>query len=131
MLKVYRAIPTFNDTVVFSSLLGAGNEIIYHYNKEGTLLWQFVINDLFDTLCMPNDHLLVYLRPEEKKIHIIDLKTHKRKTLEHEYLTDVSCQCYLDYFCETGLLCVRENGDHHLVKVHFTYYKLEDIMAAE
>ena len=131
MLKVYKAIPAYNNTVVFSSLLSAGHEIIYHYDSNGNLIWQHPIGDLFDAYCMPNDHILIYLRPEEGNIHIVDLKQKKRKTIKHLFMNDVSCQIYVDFFCETNLLCIHENGDHYQIKLNLTYYRLEDILNAK
>ena len=34
-LKIYKLIPAYDNSIVFSALLGAGKEVIYHVGKDG------------------------------------------------------------------------------------------------
>lgn len=71
---------------------------------------------------MPNDRHAIVLRPEEGLILLFDLLKKTKKEIKHYYFTDVSCQIDVDFFCQTNLLCIRENGDHDEQKIMLTYY---------
>ena len=87
-LKIYKLIPAYDNSIIFSALLGAGKEVIYHVGKDGKEISKVVIDDLLDTLCMPTDHHVVFLRPEHvNNVHIYDLKSKKTRTFKHESIT--------------------------------------------
>lgn len=72
---------------------------------------------------MPNDREAVVIRPEEGLIYVFDLLKQKITTFKHYFFTDVSCQCYLDFFSDTKYLCIHENGDNDTYKMNLTYYE--------
>lgn len=72
---------------------------------------------------MPNDRTAIVLRVEEGLIYQINLESKTHQIYKHFFMTDVSCQVSLNFFCETNLICIQENGDHNNHKMTITYYK--------
>ena len=122
--KVFKFFPAFNDSIVLQVLAGVGKEAIQQYNKDGKKIFEHQFNDLIDAVSMPNEHEVLVLRPEEQNgiVYHFNLLNHSIKKFPHLFQTDVSCQCYMDFFCESNLLAIYEHGDHYQVQAHFTYY---------
>lgn len=61
---------------------------------------------------MPNEREAVVLRVEEDLIYIFDLMNKTTRKVVHYFFSQVSCQNEVNYFCDTKLLCIHENGDN-------------------
>ena len=126
--KVHYFCPAFDNSVVIIALHSVGKDVLQHYNKDGTLIYEYNFGDFVDTLCMPDDHTAIVLRPEDSQILIFDLFSlqntkQEPKRYRNDYMVDVSCQVYLHFFCETNLLAIQENGDHEQIQMRLCYFK--------
>jgi hypothetical protein len=106
ILKVHLFSPAFDDSVVILGLKGTGEDSLFHYDKHSKLVYQYDFNDFADSLCMPTLDTAIVLRPEDGNIVIFDLLAKTHRIIKHNYICDLGCQCYLNYFCDTRLLCV-------------------------
>lgn len=122
ILKVHYFSPAFDDSVVVIGQRGAGEDYLLHFDKNSNLVYQALFGDFVDSLCMPTDRHAVVLRPEEGWILVFDLFVKEKYQYKHYFMTDVSCQCEVDYFCDSKLLCIHENGDHDDMRMMLTYY---------
>jgi hypothetical protein len=104
------------------SLRGTGQDQLLHYSKDGDVLYRIYFGELVDTLCQLNEKEVMILRVELDQIWHINLEKQSIVKYHHHFTFNVSCQCFLDYFCESKLLCVREHGDCQLQAINLTYY---------
>lgn len=121
--KVHYFSPAFDDTIVIVGHRRLGQDFLGHFNKKGQSIYNYDFQDLVDTLVMPTDGMALVLRVEEGLIYQFDLKGQTVKRFRHFFMVDVSCQVSLDYFCDTNLICIQENGDHQDQRIAMTYYE--------
>jgi hypothetical protein len=99
--------PAADDSVLLIIQVEDGSDSIIHVDKHSNILMQYYFDDFVYTLTMPNENEAIVLHVEKSCFKIFNLKTKTIISYPHNFATDVSCQCYLDYFCDSKLLCVR------------------------
>jgi hypothetical protein len=104
--KIHYFSPAYDNTVVVIVLAEVGKDALMHYSQN-KLLYSYQFGDFVDTLCMPDDEHVLVLRPEDDYIYLFNLRQKSFIKILHHFSVDVSCQCYLHYFCETNLVAIQ------------------------
>lgn len=107
LTMVHHFYPAADDSVLLIVQVEDGSDSIMHVDKHSNILMQYYFDDFVYTLSMPNDHEAIVLHVEKRCFKIFNIKTRTIITYPHQFTIDASCQCYLDYFCDSKLLCVR------------------------
>ena len=73
-------------------------------------------------MCMPSDRYVVVTQPELNLVSIFNLESKLRVTFRFEFMIDLGCHSQVDYFCESGLLCIKEEGDNTKLVLKLSYF---------
>jgi len=104
---VHQFSPAIDDSVILVIQAEDGNDSLIHVDKNSNILMEYCFEDFVYTLTMPNETEAIVLHVEKNLFKIFNLKTKKIIYYAHTFAINDSCQCYLDYFCDSKLLCVR------------------------
>jgi len=99
IVQIHQFCPAFDNSLVVLALKNPGEDHLYHYDKEATLIFDHNFGDFVESMCMPDDKYCVIPIPEENNVYIFDMKNHEKMLFSYEFMMDLGCHCQVDYFC--------------------------------